>query len=46
MKKFYIFVDACTTNGRGMGAVLKQKNAEDQLKPVAYWSKAFTDAER
>ena len=44
MKKFYIFVDACTTNGRGMGAVLKQKNADDQLKPVAYWSNAFTYA--
>ena len=46
LKKFYIFVDACTTNGRGMGAVLKQRNDKNQLQPVAYWSKAFTDAER
>ena len=35
-KKFYIKVDACTRGGRGMGAVLKQKDDSGILRPVAY----------
>ena len=45
-KKFYIEVDACTRGGRGMGAVLKQKDDSGALRPVAYWSHALTDRER
>jgi RNase H-like domain found in reverse transcriptase/Reverse transcriptase (RNA-dependent DNA polymerase) len=45
-KKFYIEVDACTRGGRGMGAVLKQKDDNGLLRPVAYWSHALTDRER
>jgi hypothetical protein len=45
-KEFYIEVDACTRGGRGLGAVLKQRDDEGVLRPVAYWSHALTDQER
>ncbi len=52
-KPFRLYVDACRV-GRGLGAVLKQcapgdenkPTAEQKWKPVAYWSRALSDAER
>ena len=44
-KEFRIHVDACK-QGRGIGAVLLQKDDEGRWRPVAYWSHKLTDTER
>ena len=57
-KEFRIFVDTCTTHGRGIGAILTQWHGEGELdpmsldvsgkgwRPVAYWSKLLNKSQR
>ena len=42
-KPFRIETDACDD---GMGAVLTQKDAKGDFRPVSFWSKRFVGAER
>ena len=44
-KEFRIHVDACKL-GRGIGAVLLQKDEDGRWRPVAYWSHKLSDTER
>ena len=57
-KVYRIFVDACTTNGRGIGAILCQWHGDTDYdpenidvsgagwQPVAYWSKLLNNCQR
>ena len=44
-KPFQIRVDACR-RGHGLGGVLLQQDEEDQWRPVSWWSRALTPAEK
>jgi len=44
-KEYYVEVDACRI-GRGFGAILFQKDINNNLHPVAYWSRSLLAAER
>jgi hypothetical protein len=45
LKPFKVHVDACRV-GKGIGALLLQKNDNGDYQPVAYWSRGLTAAER
>jgi hypothetical protein len=45
LKPFKVHVDACRV-GKGIGALLLQKNDNGDFQPVAYWSRGLTAAER